>query len=102
MAMRQLVIQSKDAGTTDGLAAIGSRKDIVSSLRDMNTSPEQEGGTRLYGPGIAIDVPDADPVTQMMLTVMEEEIAWLVIMRIARKMNWKLLDLETGRELSPT
>ena len=68
----------------------------------MNTRPEREGEDVLWGPGIRIDLsPGQDPVTQMLLSLVEEEIAWLVIMRLARECQWKLLDMETGQELQP-
>ena len=41
------------------------------------------------------------PVLQMLLTVSDEDIAWSVILRLAREMQWKILDPSNGRELSP-
>ena len=38
---------------------------------------------------------------QMLMSITEEEIAWLVVMRLAKEMEWKILDPETGRELRP-
>ena len=79
---------------------MGTRAEITKQLATMNTAPESADSERLYGPGIVLDFAGVDPVNQMMLTIVEEEIAWLVIMRIVRAMNWKLLDLESGRELN--
>jgi hypothetical protein len=45
--------------------------------------------------------PEQDPVLQMLLTVSDEDIAWSVILRLAREMQWKILDPSNGRELSP-
>ena len=100
--MRQLVIQSQDSSSDGSLASMGSREEITRKLADLNTAPESSESERLYGPGIILDFAGVDPVNQMMLTIIEEEIAWLVIMRIVRAMNWKLLDLESGRELNFT
>ena len=95
------VIQSPETGS-DGLLPIGSRKEIVEKLSKLNTAPEREGEDALYGPGVRIDLPpEKDPVEQMLLTIVEEEIAYLVMMRISRICGWKILDPETGRELNP-
>ena len=101
MSSQQFVILSRDEAPGEGLAPLGSRKEITSQLGPYNTAPETDDGDILYGPGIRIELPPSDPVTQMLMTVTEEEIAWLVIMRLAKGMNWKLLDPATGRELSP-
>lgn len=95
------VIQSPDS-SSKGLAPIGSRKEIVDQLSSLNTAPERDGEDVLFGPGIRIDLtPGRDPVEQMLLTVTEEEIAFLVIMRISRICGWRIIDPETGQELDP-
>lgn len=94
------IIQSRDSAPGGGMAAMGARKDIIAQLGTMNTTGEQPGEDVLYGPGIClIMAPGEDPLKQMMLNIVEEEIAWLVIMRMARKLNWKILDGETGEEI---
>ena len=45
--------------------------------------------------------PGQDPVTQMLLTIVEEEIAWLSVMRLARECRWRITEVETGHELEP-
>ena len=97
----QYVILSREAAAGgDGLAPIGPRGDIVNSLSRYNTAPDG-GDEVLYGPGIRLDIPPGeDPVTQMLLTVIEEEIAWLVILRLAKAFSWKIVDMNTGRELN--
>ena len=63
----------------------------------MNTAPEQAGQSVLYGPGIRLEMnPNEDPVKQMILTIVEEEIAWLVIARMAHSLQWRIIDVETG------
>ncbi|MCH2135058.1 MAG: hypothetical protein MK101_00585 [Phycisphaerales bacterium] len=90
------------ARTGNGDAPLGSRKEIVSRLAGLNTCPETDGEDVLWGPGIRIDLPpDQDPVRQMLLGIVEEEIAWLVIMRLARECQWRVVDMETGDELVP-
>jgi hypothetical protein len=45
--------------------------------------------------------PGQDPITQMLLTVTEDEIGWKVLPRLVKEFQWKVLDPSTGRELSP-
>ena len=98
---QQFVILSPDQAVSENLAPIGSRDEIIGQLSLFNTAPECDGEDVLYGPGIRVELPPGDPVTQMLLTVTEEEIAWQVVMRLAKSLQWKLLDPATGRELSP-
>ena len=59
------VIQSPDS-SSKGLAPIGSRKEIIDRLSNLNTAPEREGEDTLFGPGIRIDLtPGRDPIEQM-------------------------------------
>ena len=99
--IQQLVILSPNAAPEGALAPLGSRSEVVEHLSRFNTAPECNGGDILYGPGISIELPPGEPVTQLLLTVMEEEIAWQVIMRLAKQFEWKLLDPASGRELTP-
>ena len=102
MARRQLVILSRQSDKDGGLAPLGARKDLEEALSLRNTAAERAGGHVLYGPGIELELPpEQDPVLQMLLTVSDEDIAWSVILRLAREMQWKILDPSTGRELSP-
>lgn len=84
------------------MSPIGSRRDLVAALAGHNTAPERrDGDDVLYGPGFRIELaPRQDPVTQMLLTITEEEIGWKVIPEVARKLRWKLLDPNTGMELA--
>lgn len=99
---QQYVILSRNSATDNGMAPIGCREEILSKLSQFNTAPENDDKDVLYGPGIRIELPpDQDPIAQMLMSITEEEIAWLVVMRLAKEMNWKILDPETGRELKP-
>lgn len=100
MAM-QLVILGRGESSGGALPELGTRKEILTQLAPLNTAPAVEGEDLLHGPGIRIEMPPGDPVTQMLLTIVEEEIAWQVIMRLAKVMRWKLLDPASGRELTP-
>ena len=98
---QQLVILAHNDGTDEGLSPLGTRKEIIEQLGIYNTAPETAGGDVLYGPGIRIELPPDEPVRQMLMTIVEEEIAWLVIMRLAKGLHWRLLDPVSGRELQP-
>lgn len=102
MATQYVILSRQPAPSSgSGLAPIGSRKEIVHELSRYNTAPESSADDTLYGPGIRIEMPPGqDPVTQMLMTVVEEEIAWLVIMRLAKAFSWKIVDMNTGRELN--
>ena len=87
MGNQQLVILSRAEATGDGLSSLGSRRDVVDRLGVHNTAPERDGDDMLFGPGIRIELPPGEPVTQMLLTIVEEEIAWQVIMRLAKTLE---------------
>ncbi len=99
--MRHLVVISNEPGSDKGMAPLGSRTEILTKLSALNTHPEATGGDVLYGPGIELFLsPQQDPILQMMLDVTDEDIAWLVIERIGRTLQWKFVDLATGNELA--
>lgn len=101
MAKTQLVILSNQ-DSDEGMAEISSRRDFLRDLAACNTGPEREGDDILYGPGIRLELaPEQDPITQVLLTIDDEDIGWMTIMRLAKKFDWKLLDPTTGRELVP-
>ena len=97
---KQFVILSREQENGEA-TSLGSRHDLVNTLSARNTAPEREGEDVLYGPGIQLELPPQDPVAQALLTITEEDIGWLVLMRIARDLHWRILDPETGRELNP-
>ena len=101
---RQFVIlSSREPHEPGALAPIGPRAEIVRQLVPCNTAPERpDAEDVLYGPGIRIEMtPGQDPITQMLVTITEEEIGWQVLTRLVNAFHWKLLDPSTGRELNP-
>ena len=102
---RQFVILSgEEAEEAGSMPAIGPRAEIFEKLARANTSPESSNTADvLYGPGIRVELtPNQDPVSQMLVTVTEEEIGWQVLTRLINHFQWKLLDPDTGRELTPS
>ena len=62
---------------------------------------ETEGGDTLWGPGFKIELPPNNPIQQMLLNIVEEEIAWKPIIGLAKHFDWSVMDIESGRELQP-
>ncbi len=97
--------ESSDAGTEPiaDLQPLGSVKKIIELLAPFNTAPDRAesnslGTMFLYGPGFVVEVPTAlDEVTQIMVSVKEDEIAWPVLSRLCRALQWKMMDPNTGR-----
>jgi hypothetical protein len=53
----------------------------------------------LYGPGVVMQLPMVDrddPVMQIMVSLNDETIAWSVLERVCRLMEWKMMDPKTG------
>ncbi|MDP6478850.1 MAG: hypothetical protein QGI75_02275 [Phycisphaerales bacterium] len=97
---QQYAITSRESNK--GPQALGSRREIIEQLSTLNTGPAQPDDDVLWGPGLRLEMtPGQDPVTQMLLTIVEEEIAWLSIMKLARICQWRIVDVETGHELEP-
>jgi hypothetical protein len=103
--LKQLVILSaREPDSPGALPAIGRRADVIEKLARSNTSAESPRTPDvLYGPGIRIELtPGQDPATQMLVTITEQEIGWLVLTRMINNFGWKLLDPDSGRELTPS
>lgn len=104
MPKRQIVIVSSDEPAEEGLPPLGTIDEVSARLADFNTAPD--GSTRsaetgtivLHGPGLVVELPTGiDRVTQGLVTLIDEDMAWPVLMRLVKNLPWKLLDLETGR-----
>lgn len=102
--MPQFVVMSRNVPAEgNSLAPIAPRGELMRDLGRFNTSPDSKDDTDvLYGPGIRLELPPGqDPVMQMLLTLTEEEIGWLVLKRLAGEFNWRVVDPDTGREWTP-
>jgi|TARA_B100000959_G_scaffold262204_1_gene300406 hypothetical protein len=99
---KQFVIQSRTCNNDGTRVPLGNRQEIIDDLGRFNTATEVDGGNVLWGPGIRIELPpDEEKIQQMLLFIVEEEIAWLPIVRLAKQFDWSVMDIETGRELQP-
>lgn len=84
-------------------APLGSLRDVRASLAAFNTSPDGSGSDsggieRLHGPGLVLELPTSmDPVNQAVATLNDEDYAFPVLLRICRALNWRMMDIETGR-----
>ncbi len=93
------VFQVEHHPASDGTPRdLGSREDIMRCLAVYNVAPEVDDPSELtmYGPGIRVDFNDAEPVTQFMLTEVDNDISWRVLKRIATDFDWVLTDINTG------
>ena len=103
MPKRQSVIVSSEPAD-EGLPPLGTMDEVAEALADFNTatagSPRRAsaGTVVLHGPGLVVELPmGLDRVTQGLVTLVDEDVAWPVLMKLVKSLPWKLLDLETGR-----
>lgn len=104
-AKRLLVLVSApENGKPGGVPRpLGTSRDIKEALARFNTAPDgstkKSLGTEFYyGPGIQVELPSGQSeVNQALVTLIEEDIAWPVLLRMCRTLNWALQDPNTGR-----
>jgi hypothetical protein len=100
---RQVVLM-KSVAKGEPPAPLGSHTAVKEALARYNTAVDgsvrsKTAGTEvLHGPGMMVEIPTTtDSVSQAMVTMTDDEIAWPVLERACRALKWKLVDLETGR-----
>lgn len=101
MAKRRQIALMR-AGQPGEMPPMGSVKQIIADLSRFNTAPDGGptgvGTYRLFGPGMVVELPTgSENVTQALVTMNEEDIAWPVLSRLCKELKWKMVDLETGR-----
>lgn len=84
------------------LVPMGTLAEVVRELAAFNTGPDgsAESNGLLYGPGLAVQLPlsaPEAPVTQLDISITEEDTAWPVLIRMCRRLGWKMMDPATGR-----
>lgn len=84
------------------LEPLGTIREVTAALAPYNTAPDgsnRTGATEfLYGPGMVVELPLANPeVKQALVSMTEEEMALPVLMKLCKALGWRMVDLETGR-----
>ena len=101
---RQLVLMKNNRGKAAEMAPMGSLKEVARTLAAFNTAGDgsptsaSRGTEVLHGPGMVVEVPlGVDTVTQAMVSLLDEDIAWPVLVRICKSADWKMVDIESGQ-----
>ena len=82
---------------------MGRRAEVFDLFARVNTAPDgstsrTSGTDRLYGPGIIVDVAQGGAeVSQALVTVVEIEIAWPILKKLAAMTGWQMVDSESGQ-----
>lgn len=86
------------------MVSLGSYKQVVRLLEQFNTAPDGSKAPEsigvLYGPGLTMQMPMVgldDPVTQVVVSLNEEDMAFPVLLRVCRTLGWKMMDPASGR-----
>lgn len=97
---RQLVLMSPGTGAP---AVLGPLKDVRKTFERYNTSGDGTGADAggvetMHGPGFTCEVATGQPVVQQVLVnLLDEDIAWPVLSRLCKAEKWKMMDVESGR-----
>lgn len=103
MAKKRQIILTRTDGAGGGMAPLGSVREVLDALADFNTAPDggpkrSTGTDFLHGPGFVVEIPSTQAtVTQAIVTMTDEDIAWPVLVRLTKRLGWTMVDLETGR-----
>lgn len=102
MAKTRQVVLYRPPVKPGAASTLGTRRDVLRTLAAFNTAPDGTPGgeTVAYGPGIIAQFPYGDPsddLTQILVGISEEEIAWSVLRRLCRETGWSMMDPDTGR-----
>ncbi len=86
------------------MQSLGSVDEVVSAVEPFNTAPDgaerssSRGTVVLYGPGIVMEIPTtAQDVRQLMVTLVDEDIAWHPLVKMAKALELTMMDPESGR-----
>jgi hypothetical protein len=113
MPKRQLVLinAAKPADTDDrdgpaGLPPLGDLRHVTSALARYNTAPDGGkpgvGMLTLYGPGLIMEIPTGrEDITQVMVTMTDDDFAFPVLTRLCREQRWTMMDPDSGRRFGP-
>jgi len=83
---------------------LGTPEEIRETLARSNTAPDGSPRTAslgteiLHGPGLIIELPtNQAEVSQALVTVTDDDIAWPVLSRLCKAAGWKMVDVDSGR-----
>lgn len=112
-----ILIRSAPPGeSAGGLLPLGALRDVRAALGQCNIAPDGSGphgyGERmgtgvLFGPGMVLEVPLVDDpagnrgagpeISQVLVSVTDEDFAFPVLMRLCKLHGWKMMDPDSGR-----
>ena len=89
--------EAEEEGAPAQFQPLGTIAEIISDLGRFNIAPDGDPDTThlLYGPGIIFTLPmldKRDEVKQILCSITEDSIAWAVIMRVCREMQWRMME----------
>lgn len=97
MASTEFAVMSRRLDESKQRCPLGPRSEIEAALALLNTAPDSPGGQTLFGPGFELDfTPGQDPVQQILVLKTDDTIFDKTIREIAKKLEWMLVDLESG------
>lgn len=83
---------------------LGTYEQVVDALSAFNTQPDgsksPESFGLLHGPGLIVQMPmvgPKDPIMQIAVSLQEEDVAWTVLARLCKRLDWKMMDPASGR-----
>jgi hypothetical protein len=81
---------------------LGTLSELTTILARFNIAPDGNPTTPnvMYGPGVIVQFPflgPNDPVQQVLVSLVEDDIAWPVLIRLCKSNGWKMMDPESGR-----
>lgn len=106
-AKRQLVLMRR-TDQVDETRPLGTAREVETLLGHFNIAGDGSSNGRtagaiiLHGPGMVIEVPGGlDRITQVIVTLTDDDFAWPVLMRLCERESLTMIDLESGRVFGP-
>ncbi len=102
MAERQLVLTRVGEEDSVELPPMGTLEGVLESFAQYNTaedgSPRRNGMVVLHGPGMVVEIATfGETINQAMVTMKEEDYAFMVLWRLCKATAWRMTDPETGQ-----
>lgn len=82
--------------------SLGRLEEVQGLLKQFNCANDGSASASnvVYGPGVVLQMPMVDrddPVNQILVSLVEDSVAWPVLTRICRVLGWKMMDPSSGR-----